>query len=89
MVLVALRAGLRYGELLGLHWSDVDMDAGVLTVRRSVIRGLAGPPKSNRERKIPLAPQTCAVLQRLDQTHRYVFGRSGGRPCTTRRPGSP
>lgn len=79
MVLVALRAGLRYGELLGLQWSDID-EHGVLTVRRSVVRGLAGPPKNNRERKIPLAPQTCEVVRQLERSHVYVFGRSDGRP---------
>lgn len=31
---VALALGLRQGEELGLRWSDVDLDAGTLTVRR-------------------------------------------------------
>nr|WP_243420782.1 site-specific integrase [Micromonospora globispora] len=31
---VALSLGLRQGEALGLRWSDVDLDAGTLTVRR-------------------------------------------------------
>lgn len=32
---VALALGLRQGEALGLKWTDVDMDRGVLMVRRS------------------------------------------------------
>jgi integrase len=32
---VALALGLRQGEALGLRWSDVDLDAGALVVRRS------------------------------------------------------
>lgn len=32
---VALALGLRQGEVLGLKWADVDLDAGVLIVRRS------------------------------------------------------
>ncbi|MEU9668643.1 tyrosine-type recombinase/integrase [Streptomyces bobili] len=32
---VALALGLRQGEALGLKWSDVDLDRGVLMVRRS------------------------------------------------------
>jgi integrase len=32
---VALALGLRQGEALGLRWSDVDLDAGTLAVRRS------------------------------------------------------
>ena len=31
-------AGLRRGELLGLRWSDVDLDAGRLLVRQQVVR---------------------------------------------------
>lgn len=35
-VLLGLTTGLRRGELLGLQWSDIDFDAGTLTVNRSV-----------------------------------------------------
>ena len=28
--------GLRIGEMLGLHWDDVDFDRGTLTIRRSI-----------------------------------------------------
>ncbi len=35
---IALALGLRQGEALGLMWSDLDLDAGTLTVRRSVQR---------------------------------------------------
>ncbi|GAB3814496.1 tyrosine-type recombinase/integrase [Kribbella italica] len=34
----ALALGLRQGEALGLMWSDVDLDKGVLRVRRSRVR---------------------------------------------------
>jgi integrase len=33
---IHLALGLRRSELLGLHWDDVDLDAGTLTVRRTV-----------------------------------------------------
>lgn len=35
---LALATGLRRGELLGLRWKDVDMDAGALTVRVTLQR---------------------------------------------------
>lgn len=35
---IALSLGLRQGEALGLLWSDLDLDEGVLRVRRSVQR---------------------------------------------------
>jgi integrase len=34
----AIGTGLRLGELLGLRWSDVDLDAGVLAVRQALQR---------------------------------------------------
>jgi integrase len=43
----AISSGLRRGELLGLRWSDVDLEAGVLTVDHQLLRdGSFGPPKS-------------------------------------------
>ncbi|MFV0525867.1 MAG: tyrosine recombinase XerC [Acidimicrobiales bacterium] len=35
---VAATTGMRRGEVLGLRWSDVDLDAGQLAVRQTVIR---------------------------------------------------
>ncbi len=53
---LALTSGLRQGELLGLAWGDVDLDAGQLTVRRSLARNALGgfslrPPKTDRSRR--------------------------------------
>ena len=36
MFVLAISTGLRQGELLGLKWADVDLDAGKLSVRRSL-----------------------------------------------------
>jgi integrase len=33
-----LACGLRIGELLGLHWDDVDFKKGIITVRRTISR---------------------------------------------------
>ena len=35
-VAIAIATGLRRGELLGLRWSDVDLEAGRLSVRRAL-----------------------------------------------------
>jgi integrase len=34
--MVAIHCGLREGELLGLRWDDVDLEAGTLAVRRTL-----------------------------------------------------
>lgn len=38
LVIVAMGTGLRQGELLGLTWGDIDLDEGVLHVRRQLRR---------------------------------------------------
>ena len=63
---LAVYTGMRRAELLGLRWSDIDWDAGLLTV--SVTRTLAGSTpitkgtKSGRVRGIPLSPEALALL---------------------------
>jgi integrase len=34
---LALATGMRQGELLALHWSDIDLDAGTIAVRKSLL----------------------------------------------------
>ncbi|MFD5620629.1 tyrosine-type recombinase/integrase [Streptomyces yangpuensis] len=61
---LALRTGLRKGELLGLHWEDLDLIAGTATIRRSLQRTRTGglthlPTKTlASERRIAL-PTEC------------------------------
>lgn len=61
---LALRTGLRKGELLGLCWEDLDLDAGTASIRRSLQRtrtgGLTTLPTKTRasERRIAL-PTEC------------------------------
>ncbi|URN12936.1 site-specific integrase [Streptomyces radiopugnans] len=39
---LALRTGLRKGELLGLHWEDLDLTTGTASIRRSLQRTRTG-----------------------------------------------
>jgi integrase len=70
MITVALRTGLRQGELLALRWEDVDLVAGRLMVRRAVARGVIGTPKSGKSREVPLSK---AAIQAL-KGHRHLRG---------------
>jgi integrase len=63
LVLLGAEAGLRQGETLALEWVDVDLVAGLLTVRRSSWKGLIGTPKSGKERKVPLTGRLRAALK--------------------------
>lgn len=59
LYVLALYLGLRRGELLGLRWEDIDLEAGVLEVRRTLQR-VAGElravlPKTRTSRRtVPL-----------------------------------
>ena len=63
MVRVAIKAGLRQGELLALRWEDVDLVSGLLRVRRSVTRGVVTVPKSGKGRDVPLGDEAIAALK--------------------------
>jgi len=83
MILVGLRTGMRIGELLALQWQDVDLVAGRITVRRNVVWGHHGTPKSGKPREIPLSNDALAALK----SHRHlrsalVFCDEGGRILT-------
>jgi len=69
--------GMRRGEVLGLRWSDVDLDQGLLMISRTLITtdvqrkgepGMAwGTPKTGKgRRQVALDPRTVAALR----THR-------------------
>lgn len=78
LVLLALRTGLRVSELLGLEWSDIDFDRQLLSLRRSIVQGVVGSPKNNRERHIPLTPLLCDALQKIRKPSGQLFcGKNG------------
>ncbi len=71
---LALRTGLRKGELLGLRWEDLDLDGGTATIRRTLQRtnskGLATLPTKtlSSERRIAL-PASCITSLRAHHKH--------------------
>jgi integrase len=55
-------AGLRAGEVRGLEWQDVDLQARVLTVRQTIYHGQKDTPKSGHERQVPLTNRLYELL---------------------------
>ncbi|MFP5224479.1 MAG: tyrosine recombinase XerC [Actinomycetota bacterium] len=78
-VLLAAATGMRRGEILGLHWSEVDLQQGVVRVVTTYQRSRRGlefaDPKTQRARRtIALPPFAVEVLRRhqRDQTARKL-----------------
>jgi integrase len=76
LIATALYSGLRISELLGLLWSDLDLDRGELHVRAQLSRARRGVPSKRitlktpaAYRDVPLAPQ---LVSRLREHRREV-----------------
>ena len=59
MIATAIYTGMRKGELLGLRWSDILFDQGVIHVAHSYGK----TPKSGRWRPVPLHPMLRPILR--------------------------
>jgi integrase len=89
MLLLALRTGMRQGEIRGLQWSSIDWQNRSLAVRHSHCdrnRSLVSP-KNNRERHIPLDLDVYEALFRRKRSSGYVFtnAQRSGAPFTSHR----
>ena len=62
MIYLALKTGLRRGELVALQVQDFDMANGKLLVRRNYVRGHLGTPKSGKGREVPLSAKTVEMF---------------------------
>ena len=67
-----LATGLRRGEALALHWSDVDLDAGLLRVRWTLSRTSQGlqldEPKTDKSRRTVPLPRSAVETLRAHRT---------------------
>lgn len=67
-ILLALSTGMRLGEVFGLQWDCVDLERGVVFVRRSLITSIAGmhfkePKTPTSIRRIPLTDEVLTELE--------------------------
>jgi integrase len=77
MILMGYRHGLRVSELIGLQWSQIDLDAGRIRVRRA---------KGSDDSVQPLGGREVRGLRKLRRTQpvgsRFVFLTRLGGPMT-------
>lgn len=66
LYVLAISTGLRRGELLGLRWEDLDLERGVLRVRRSLTpdtKSYNQPKSAKGRRSVGLTPGTVEALK--------------------------
>jgi integrase len=70
LFVLAVATGMRRGELLALHWPDVDFDAGTVTVRRTLI--MVGEEFILKEPKTKASRRTISIPAfALDALHEH------------------
>ena len=77
LVLLGLDGGLRRGEMLGLQWSDLELERSTMTVRHNVVRGELSAPKSRTEDDVGLTRRLVAALAALPRTGPFVSDNAG------------
>jgi integrase len=80
LYVLAVSTGLRQGELLGLKWGDVDLENGLIRVRRTLTRNkgrlLLDEPKTKRSRRTVRLTETAVqalkghLAQQIEQMER-------------------
>ena len=66
--------GQRRGEVTGMMWSELDLDAGLWTLPRERV-------KNDRRHEVPLSRQSSAILEALPRIgDKYVFTLNGTAP---------
>lgn len=84
MILLAVRTGMRQGELKGLQWSSINWENRSVTVRHSRDDNakILVTPKSNRIRHIPLDTDAYEMLFGRRRSTGYVFTDPNKGPLT-------
>ncbi|WP_025685361.1 site-specific integrase [Paenibacillus maysiensis] len=82
---LALLAGMRQGEILGLRWKDIDFESKTITIRQTLAhygtRIKSGAKTNAGERKISIPNQLIAILKeqrRLHEAYKVKWKREFG-----------
>lgn len=81
MLTLALHSGMRAGELLGLKWTDVDLDTATLRVRRQLTKegDFTEPKTPQSRRRIDLSPSLVNCLREHHSLQMEVRLQAGDR----------
>jgi integrase len=72
-ILLALRTGMRIGEIRALKWKDLDFENRLIEVKRSCRQGRITKPKNGKGRKVDMSRQLAKVLRELKRKQWIKF----------------
>jgi integrase len=78
LFLLAVRTGLRIGEILALEWSDIDFKERTVSITKAwdYYKKELKPPKSKKSRKVDLTPMVIEALKQIRASDK-IFKVSG------------
>lgn len=82
LFMVAIEAGLRRGELMGLRWSDLDLESRTLHVRVQAVTlatAYEDTPKTKSSRRMLHLSPECVQVLRDHQTRQHLERQCAGR----------
>ena len=79
--LCALRTGMRLGELLELHWADIDFGNRCIHVRRSRVAGKVTSTKNRQRRRVDMSFMLTETLKRLRAARKRAALKTGTSPA--------
>lgn len=93
IILTAVYTGMRLGKIIGLKWEDVDLEKGIINVKRQLqpLRETKANtelgPKDESYGEIPIPQELVEELRKLKNVNRpsgYIFTTSNGTPFLQR-----
>lgn len=74
---LAVTTGMRRGEILGLHWSDIDLEVGQIKITRNLTMAgremvVTTPKTKNSRRRIYISPEGVALLRHVHEQQQQM-----------------
>jgi integrase len=83
LYVLAVTTGMRQGELLGLKWEDLDLQAKTMQVKRTAFTRKVGAPKTSKGRRsIKLTQEAIGALQKHQRKGEWIFSSRVGTPIS-------
>jgi len=81
LYVLAATTGARLGELLGLQWKDIDLEKGLVHIRRTLIelpdKFVLGEPKTTRSKRPISLPEIAITAFREHRKKMFTEGHAG------------